>query len=145
MKNYLKKTAALVLAFALAVSMFAFSAFAAEDTAPSAEIYCVAYYDGEGNLDSVRLLTGELADGEADLLARLYKTESAQSAKIISWTKNLEPIKGSGREVDLEDKSSVVVLHTNDMHGSLAASSSSRPNIPPAEFTSIVPILFSGL
>ena len=59
-----------------------------------------------------------------DVYLNLYDPANAVAARVFAWTAQLEPVEDDAAySLDREDNS-VVILHTNDMHGSLAGSSS---------------------
>ncbi|MCH5211494.1 MAG: 5'-nucleotidase C-terminal domain-containing protein [Oscillospiraceae bacterium] len=98
------------------------SAMAADE---AANIHLAAFYDDNGVLVGVKSINGELSDKEVDVLADACASENVEMAKVFSWTEELKPIGDSGRIINLsEDENTVVILHTNDMHGSLVGSSS---------------------
>lgn len=121
MKKVFAKRITAVLLAAAVLSVCAPS-FAADE--PEAELHFAAYYDSAGKLIGARAVKGTLSTDEVDTFVDIYEPENTAVAKVFEWTKEMKPINDSGREVDVSDDADVVILHTNDMHGSLAGSSS---------------------
>lgn len=91
----------------------------------TAAIHLTAFYDDNGVLLNVKTINGDLTADEIDVLADAYASDAAEKAKVFSWTDELKPVGDSGRAIDLsKDENTVIILHTNDMHGSLVGSSS---------------------
>ncbi len=118
---FVKKCAAFLTAVAAAAVYIPASAVGSDETA---YIHCAAYYDASGVLIGAKNIKGALSSDEVDVFADIYEPENAVKAKVFEWSEGLEPISDSGRTVDISDEPEVVILHTNDMHGALAGSSS---------------------
>ena len=98
----------------------------ADDEAKTVSFRVAAYYNDIGTLLGVKEIRGGLSDEEVNVLVDVFKPQSAQTVKFFEWTqeKYKDGKMESGRTVDLMDDAEIVILHTNDMHGSLAPSSS---------------------
>ncbi len=125
MNKLIKRISALVTAaFVAGAAMPA--ALAADGTEEKAvSLRMAAYYDEAGRLVGVKRVGEGLNDDELEVLVGLFEPSNAVTAKVFAWTAELEPVEGKAKTVDLGgDGNSVVILHTNDMHGSLVGSSS---------------------
>ncbi len=121
MNKLFRRISSVLTAAFVALTPAAAPTFAAEEDAPKVvSLRMAAFYDGEGNLVSVKRITGTLSEDETEVLLDMYKTDTARTAKVFAWTANLEPIEGAAKSYPLsDDANSVVILHTNDMHGNL--------------------------
>ncbi len=118
-KIYMKRFIAAALSAVVGTAMLPCAVTAEGE---EAAFRCAAYYD-DGVLVYTKLLEGKLKTEETDALAEIYAPDNADKAKVFEWTENLEPIGKSGHEVDISG-AGAVILHTNDMHGSVADSDS---------------------
>ncbi len=127
MNRIFKRILALATAAFTAAGAAALPSFAADGEKPAEAAFMAAvYYDAEGRLTGVRRINGALTEGELDTLVDLYASDGAARAKVFAWTAELEPVGGEAKTYALGDGDgrSVVILHTNDMHGSLVGSGS---------------------
>ncbi|MCH5185694.1 MAG: bifunctional metallophosphatase/5'-nucleotidase [Oscillospiraceae bacterium] len=125
-KIFEKRIVSAILSTAiLSSALFSFSAsVSAADEKKDPYVHCAAYYDDEGRLIGVRDIRGMMTGSEVDVLVNIYEPEKTATAKIFEWTESLEPLNDSGRIIDISDDADIVILHTNDMHGSVVGSSS---------------------
>lgn len=125
MSKLIKRLTALVTAALVAAVPASMPAYGAEEAAEkTVSLRVAAYYDGEGNLVSVKRVGEGLTPDETEVYVNLYDPTDAVTAKVFAWTAELEPVEDSAVYSLDRDNNSVVILHTNDMHGSLAGSSS---------------------
>ncbi len=107
----------------LSVSMLAPYAVYAEN-AEFKPIYCGAYYSADGKLIGTKNIVSMPTDEETEILLELYKPDEAVKAKLYKWDDEKKPAMKSVT-FDLSDEAEINIIHTNDMHGSLAPSGSS--------------------
>ncbi len=125
MNKLSKRISALAAALFMTASAVPAAFGAEEGEEKTVSLRMAAYYDGSGNLVSVKRIGEGLSEDETEVLVDLYDPANAVTAKVFAWTAQLDPIEGAAKTYDISDGSdSVVILHTNDMHGSLAGSSS---------------------
>ncbi len=120
-----KRFAAFAAAALVAAVPASMPAYGAEGEAEkTVALRMAAYYDEAGNLVSVKRVGEGLSPDETEVYVNLYDPAGAVTARVFAWTAELEPVEDSVA-YDLDgDGKSVVILHTNDMHGSLADTSS---------------------
>lgn len=124
-KSFPRRICAALLASAMFSVPIAVFADGGETETAEPYIHCAAYYDNDGVLVGTKPIRGKLTDDEVNVLANLYEPETAEKAKVFQWTQNLKPVdQDSGKSIDISDDEDIVILHTNDMHGSLIGSSS---------------------
>ncbi len=123
MKDLRFRRAAAILVSAATVFSLTLPA-AADGSTKEVSLHLAAYYNDAKTLLGVKEIRGSLSKDEVDALVDIYEPDNAYTAKVFEWTGDIEPVNDSGREVDISDEPEVVILHTNDMHGALAGSSS---------------------
>lgn len=125
MDKFIKRfTAFITAALVATVPAFAPVLGAEEETAKVVSLRMAAYYDADGNLVSVKRIGNDLSADETEVFVNLYDPTNAVKAKVFAWTAELEPVEDDVTYSLKDEENSVVILHTNDMHGSLADSSS---------------------
>ncbi len=126
MNRIFKRASALLTAVLTALSAAALPSLADDAIeAEEASFRTAVYYNADGKLTGVKRLNGKLSEDETEVLVELYAADGAANAKVFAWTADNEPVEDEARSYGLNDGgSSVVILHTNDMHGSLVGSGS---------------------